>query len=481
MKDTVSSAQPTNEENRSLETSTTPASGEPKPALNMIDAIALIVGIVVGAGIFSFPSLVAGNSTSSTMFLSVWILGGLVSLIGALCYAELTSAFPSAGGDYTFLKRAFGNRLAFLFAWARMSVIQTGSVAILSFIFGDYATQLYSLGEFSPMIYAALIISVLTIINILGIKFGSGVQKLLTGIQFIGILTIVIAGFFFAPAQIEAEAATSVTSTTSASIGMAMVFVLLTFGGWNEAAYISSEMKRGSREIAKALIIGILIITALYILINLAYLNVLGLGGVASSQAVAGDVMRLTFGEGAAWLIALMVAIAALTSANASIFTGARTNYALGRDFRVFALLGKWNDRADAPINAFIVQGVIALALVGLGMWTREGIKTIVDYTAPIFWVFFLLVGISLFVLRWKEPDVKRPFRVPLYPLTPIVFCLTSTYLLYSSLAYTGYGAFVGVGVLLVGALLLAALPFIEGFMQANKIRRDKDEEVSTI
>lgn len=460
------------------------ANGEPKPALSLVDAVALIVGIVIGAGIFSFPSLVAGNTSSATMFISVWVLGGLVSLVGALCYAELASAFPSAGGDYTFLKRAFGNKLAFLFAWARMSIIQTGSAAILAFIFGDYATQIYSLGEFSPMVYAAIIISVLTIINIIGIQFGAGVQKVLTSLEVLGILTIIIAGFFFAPAEALAPAANAAaggeTSGISASLGMAMVFVLLTFGGWNEAAYISSEMKRGSKQLAKALIIGIVIITALYVLINLAYLNVLGLGGVGSSEAVAGDVMRLTFGESAAWLIGLMVAIAALTSANATIFTGARTNYALGRDFRVFAPLGKWNDRADAPINAFIVQGVIALALVGLGMWTREGIKTIVDYTAPIFWLFFLLVGISLFVLRRKEPDVKRPFRVPLYPLTPLIFCLTSAYLLYSSLAYTGFGAFVGVGVLLVGALLLAALPTIEKFLQANQSRREKNE-ISTI
>ncbi len=506
MKDTVSSTKPPNENIRSLKTSDNQTEGNPQPALGMIDAIALIVGIVVGAGIFSFPSLVAGSTSSSTMFLSVWVLGGVVSLIGALCYAELASTFPSAGGDYTFLKKAFGNKLAFLFAWARMSVIQTGAIAILAFIFGDYATQLYSLGAYSPMIYAALIISVLTIINIIGIKFGSGTQKILTGLQFLGILLIIVAGFFFAPAQAEtAAAATTNAAAPTAAIGMAMVFVLLTFGGWNEAAYISSEMKHGSKQIAKALILGIVIITILYILINLAYLNVLGLEGIAGSKAVAGDVMRLTFGESAAWLIGLMVAIAALTSANATIFTGARTNYALGRDFKIFSPLGKWNDRADAPINAFIVQGVIALALVGLGMWTREGISTIVDYTAPIFWFFFLLVGISLFILRRKEPDVKRPFRVPLYPLTPILFCLACTYLLYSSLAYTGFdkllfaiatgdtaplykivnergfGAFVGVGVLLVGALLLAALPFIESLTQANKTRRDKDEEVSTI
>lgn len=472
----------------SNESAAVTATDEPQPVLNLFDAIALIVGIVVGAGIFSFPSLVAGNTSSAAMFIGLWVVGGIVSLIGAMCYAELATTFPSAGGDYNFLKRAFGNRLAFLFAWARMTIIQTGSVAILAFIFGDYVTQLYNLGEYSPMIYAALVISLMTVINIIGIQFGAGAQKLLTTLQLIGILTIITAGFFFAPAESAAAAAPAATAdgSSSVAIGLAMVFVLLTFGGWNEAAYISAEMKRGSRQIAKALIGGIFIITTLYVLINLAYLNVLGLEGVAGSRAVAGDVMRLTFGEGAAWLIGLMVAIAALTSINATIFTGARTNFALGRDFSLFKLLGKWNGRADAPINAFIVQGVISLGLVGLGMWTRDGIQTIVDYAAPVFWFFFLLVGISVFVLRSKEPDVERPFRVPLYPLTPIIFCLTSCYLLYSSLTYAladedkRWGGIVGLGVLLIGALLLLALPTIDKFLQINQTRRTKDE-ISTI
>lgn len=455
---------------------------EPRPALSMYDAVALIVGIVIGAGIFSLPSLVAANTGSASMFLTAWILGGVVSLIGAMCYAELATTFPSAGGDYHFLKRAFGGKLAFLFAWARMSVIQTGSVAILSFIFGSYASQLYNLGEFSSMIYAALIIAVLTIINIIGIQFGAGAQKLMTTLEVLGILTIITAGFFFAPTQAaETTAAATTVAPAAGSIGLAMVFVLFTFGGWNEAAYISAEMRRGSRQIARALILGIFIITALYVLINLAYLNVLGLSGTANApdQAVASELMRLTFGKEAAWLIGLMVVIAALSSINATIFTGARTNYALGKDFRVFSFLGRWNARVDAPINAFIVQGLIALAIV-IGLGSREGIQALVDYTLPVFWFFFLLVGISLFVLRRREPEAERPFRVPLYPLTPLIFCLTSAYLLYSSLAYTGWGAFVGVGVLLVGVLLLLVLPTIENFLQTNQSRR-KEDEVPTL
>lgn len=454
-------------------------SAEPQPLLSLADAVALIVGIVVGAGIFRTPSLVAANAGSNAAFFAAWLLGGMVSLLGALCYAELTTTFPSTGGDYHFLLRAFGRRLAFLFAWARMSVIQTGSVALLSFIFGDYLSQVYYLGTYSSALYAALAVIALTGINIIKLNFGTGTQKILTTVEVLGVVSIIIAGFFFAPTTIQPTAATGTAAGTNASFGLTMVFVLLTFGGWNEAAYISAELRAGRRQMAKALILSILIVTALYLLINAAYLQALGLSGVAQSNAVASDLMRLAFGEAGVWLIGLLVAISALTSANATIFTGARTNYALGRDFLVFAPLGKWNARADAPINAFIVQGLISLALVGLGLATRKGFETIVEYTAPVFWFFFLLVGVALFVLRRKEPHAERPFRVPFFPLTPIIFCLTSAYLLYSSLMYTGLGALVGVVVLLLGALLLAALPTLERRLQANQKKNEKDKASS--
>lgn len=437
--------------------STSETEAAPRPALGRLDAIAVIVGIVVGAGIFRTPSLVAANTESGLMFIGVWLLGGLVSLIGALCYAELTTTFPNAGGDYHFLTRAFGRKPAFLFAWARMSVIQTGSIALLSFIIGDYLAQIFSIGELSSVLYAALVVIVLTGINILGVSMGAGTQKLLTALEILGILIVIAAGLIFVPEAAAASPATPHTGTTS--MGLAMVFVLLTFGGWNEAAYISAELRTGRKGMASVMILSIVIITAIYVLINLAYLNVLGMGGMASSDAVAGDLVRVVFGEGGLVLIGLIVALAALTSANATIFTGARTNYALGRDVPFFSFLGKWNEKASSPVNAFLVQGAISLALVGLGYLTRNGFETIVEYTAPVFWFFLLLVGISLFVLRRKEPDRPRPFSVPLYPLTPLIFCLTSAYLLYSSLMYTGLGALVGVAVLLVGVLLLLALP----------------------
>ena len=426
----------------------------PKKQLSTSDAIALIVGIVIGAGIFRTPSLVAANLDSGGMMLVVWLLGGMISLIGALCYAELSTSFPNTGGDYFFIMQAFGKRVAFLFAWARMSVIQTGSIALLAFIFGDYVTQIYSLGEFSSVIYAALAVCVLTGINISGINFGTGTQKLLTIIEIVGIMMIVLVGFFLVPDSTAVGIPASDVSESGKSLGLAMVFVLLTFGGWNEAAYISAELKSGHKKIVIALIVSIILITSIYLLVNYAYLKGLGLQGMASSDVVASDLISLSFGPVGAILISILVAVAAVTSANATIFTGARSNYALGRDFPAFSVLGQWKPQNSGPVNAFLIQGLIALVLISFGLFSRNGFETMVEYTAPVFWFFLLLVGIALFVLRMNAPNIPRPFKVPLYPLLPLIFCLTSAYLLYSSIMYTGWGALIGIGVLLVGVLL---------------------------
>jgi len=443
----------------------------PKQQLSLTDAIAIIVGIVIGAGIFRTPSLVAANTESDTMFLFAWILGGLVSVIGALCYAELTTAFPNAGGDYHFIRKAYGSRPAFLFAWARMSIIQTGSIALLAFIFGDYFSQIYNLGEFSSVIYAALVVIVLTAINIAGIGLGTAAQKLFTLAEVGGVVMIIIAGLFFISAPAESHQPITSSATSSGSfLGLAMVFVLLTFGGWNEAAYISAELKSGKKRMVKALTISLVLITVIYILINIAYLKALGHSGMTQSEAVGADLMEIAWGSTGVWLIGIFVAISALTSANATIFTGARTNYALGKDYKIFSALGKWNNQTAGPINSFLIQAAISLVLISLGLFTRSGFETIIEYTAPVFWFFFLLVGISLFVLRKKEPDTYRPFRVPLYPITPLIFCLSSAYLLYSSIMYTGVGALVGIGVLLIGIMIHFIFNNIESRRKANSV-----------
>jgi amino acid transporter len=422
------------------------------PALRTMDVVALIVGTVIGAGIFRTPALVAAHSGSEAVMLLAWIVGGLVSLVGALCYAELATTYPHPGGDYHYLTRALGRRFAFLFAWARISVIQTGSIALLAFIFADYASGIAPLGPASSAVYAGLCVVALTALNAAGVRQGKGVQNLLTALEVAGLVLVVGAGLLVAPIAASTAPPAAASST---AFGLVMVFVLLTYGGWNEAAYISAEVQ-GRRDIARALVWSLLAITVLYVLVNWAYLRGLGLAGVAGSRAVAADLLERAVGPGGGRLVGALIAVCALTSANAAVFTGARTAYALGRDFRAFAFLGRWNAGPRTPGNAILAQGAVALALVVVGASTRNGFETMVEYTAPVFWLFFTLSGVSLLVLRKKEPDVPRPFRVPFYPLTPLLFSATSAYLFYASLAYAGVGVLVGIGVLAVGAVILA-------------------------
>jgi amino acid transporter len=272
----------------------------------------------------------------------------------------------------------------------------------------------------------------------------------LTVVEVLGVLLVIGVGLFWPSAPAAASAA-----PTPAVFGLVMVFVLLTYGGWNEASYVSAELHDPGRNMVRALVLSILIVTALYVLVNVALVRGLGMAALAASKAPAADLLGRVTGRGTAVLVSVLVVVATLTSINATIFTGARSAYAVGRDFRPFRFIGQWHAGRQAPVNALAAQAVIALLLIGVGGLTRRGFETMVEYTAPVFWAFILLAGLSLFVLRRREPDRPRPFRVPFYPLTPIAFCATCAYLLYSSLAYTGFGALLGVGVVAAGAIVL--------------------------
>lgn len=428
------------------------SASRPQPTLSVTDTVALLVGMVIGVGIFKLPSLVAMNASGEFSFLMLWLAGGIISVIGALCYAELCSAHPDAGGEYHFLTRAFGPSLGFLFAWARMTVIQTGAITLVAFLTGDYATRILNLGEYSSAIYAALTVVILTALNIAGTLQAKWVQKVLE----IATVGLMIAAIVIGLMHDGAPATPAADTTASLGVtGLAMVFVLLTYGGWNEVAYLSAEIKDIRRNMMRIVLIGVGIVTVLYLLMNLAYLNVLGFAGLRASQAVGADLMQHLLGRPGEVFLSVTVVLAALTTANAAIITGARTNYALGRDFPLFRYLGRWDRRAAGPVNALLVQGAISLALVGLGIATGKDFVAMVDYTAPVFWFFLLMTGLSLFVFRRREAAAMRPFNVPLYPVTPVIFVLVCGYMLYSSLVYTGVGALVGVAVLAVGLPVL--------------------------
>lgn len=449
------------------------ATAMPQRILGMREAIALIVGIVIGAGIFKTPSLVAGMTGSAEWMFGAWLLGGAMSLIGALCYAELATAYAHVGGDYHFLRRAYGGSVAFLFGWARFSVITTGSIALLAFVFGDYMMQLAPLpgtgAAGGAALYAAASILALSWINLRGTRSGAFAQTWLTAAEVGGLLAIVAAAFAFdgaAPAGPHTHAA-----PTAASFGLAMVFVLLTYGGWNEAAYISAEVRDAHRNLVKALLWSIVLITALYLLVTWAYWRGLGMQAMAASDAIAADLLRKAFGPAGAMLISLLVALSALTSMNATMIVGARCSYALGRDWPLLAALGRWHDERSAPSNALRIQSAAALLLVAVGSWTGSGFKSMVEFTAPVFWLFFLLSGVSLFVLRMREPDAERPFKVPLFPLLPLAFCAMCGYMLWSSLSYVYSQSLGGLNAAWIGVAVLAAGGVLLLLMHAHRRR----------
>jgi len=427
----------------------------PRKTLSVTDAVLISIGVVVGAGIFRTPSLVAASATSMSQALAFWLAGGIISLIGALCYAELATTYPHSGGEYHFMTRAFGPLPGFLFAWARITVIQTGSLAMLAFIIGDYLSEIAPLGAYASPLYAVLTVVLLTAVNVAGIRHGTGIQLLLMTALVSGLLLVAAVGLSLGAPSPEAVKPAPLSGSSWAQIGQGMIFVLLTYGGWNEAAYLSAEVRDTRRNMVKVLLGSIAVITGIYLVINFAMLQSLGLGGVAQSKAVATDLLRMGLGETGARIISLLIAVAVLSTMNATIITGARTSYALGKDFPIFGLLGRWHVASGTPVNALLAQGAIALLLIALGTDSRGGFETMVEYTSPVFWFFVLLVGCSLFVLRRRDPLAPRPFRVPLYPLTPLLFCAISGYMLHSSLTYAGRGTFVGVAVLLAGLPVL--------------------------
>ncbi|MGH8709091.1 MAG: APC family permease [Burkholderiales bacterium] len=433
------------------------SSAGPRPLLSIGDGIFLTVGMVVGVGIFKLPSLVAGNTSSPAVFLLLWVLGGIVSLCGALVYAELAARHAETGGEYVFLQRGLGRGAAFLFAWSRMSVIQTGAIAAVAFAFGEYATQILALGRHSTALWAAIAVAALTGLNLAGTWQSKTAQKLTQIVLIAALILLALAAFTASPpARAIAPAAPAANA-----FGLAMIFVLFTFGGWNEAAYLSGEVREARRSMVRVLVWGILAVTALYLLVNAAYLSALGLEGMRRSSAVAADAMRLAVGDHGALAVAFIVCASALTTMNAAIFTGARTYWALGRDYRLFSGLGAWRESGSTPANSLLVQGAVALALIGAGSATPDGFGAMVAYTAPVFWTFFLLTGVTLFVFRARGGEAPA-FRVPLYPVVPIAFLGMCAFMLWSALDYIrnpAYGPKFGIMVLAGLAVMALGIP----------------------
>ena len=437
---------------------------DPPATLSLWDAVSIIVGIVVGVSIFKVPGLIFANVSSPLEGLFAWGLGAIVALCGALTYAELATLHRRTGGEYVYLSRAYGPLLGFLFGWAQLTGVFSGSIGTMAYVFSDYAIVFLNWDESTGVGLALFSVLLLTMLHVLGVKTSTMVQNALTLAKLIGLVMLLTVGLFGG----SGESLTTKIPAGGGGFGLAMVFILYAYGGWNDAAMVSAEIYDSKRNVPKSLLLGIGLISSIYLLINVAYLQGLGFSEIRESGTPATDViansqlLNQTMRDLGVSAIAILVMLSALGAVHGLIFTGSRLYAALGSDHEVFEKLGRWHPKLGSPVWSLTTQAALTNLLIiivgtetGRGCvdavvtkagrapipWESKfdgGFDTLLAATAPVFWSFFLLSGASVFVFRFRQPDADRPFRTPFYPIVPLVFISSCVYMIYSSVSYAG-------------------------------------------
>ncbi len=418
-----------------------------KRQLGFWDSIAINIAIVIGVGIFRVPAEIAKYLSSPEMILLAWVLGGVVSLLGVLCYAELSSCFPHTGGTYIYLREAYGKMVGFLFGWMEISVFRAGSLAGVAYVFAAYLRNLLPLGPGSEKIIALTAILFFTALNIAGLRFSTRVQSVLSMMKGLTLFTMTVVIFFNlrtwpAPGTVQGFA---VTGAGWLQLAPALIPVLWGYGGWNESTFMSGEFKDTKKALPLSLITSILIITSLYVGINSAYLAALTPEQMKTTPSIASTIFGNFYGAAGSAILTAAVLISASGALNSYILTGARIPFAVAQDARRISWLGKVHATLDTPVPAFIFNALWACGLVLWGSFDR-----LLFFTGFSKWLFFTLAGASVFILRRK---VRAPgaFALTGYPVVPALFTLISFSLLITDICFAPREAGVGACLLLLG------------------------------
>jgi len=419
-------------------------------SLRQGDLVLVVIGTVIGSGIWLVPGTVLRNTAGDPgVALVVWLVGGVCSLLGALTFAELGSSYPDAGGSYTYVREAFGTFPAFLLGWTLFLAINTGSTATLARAFATYADELVPLGDTGKKLVPALMIVVVSAVNMRGVRHAATVQNWSTAVKVGAILVLAIAGLTLGHNGAVSAGRAFTASPSSALVsgaGVALLGVLWAYEGWINVTNSAGEALDPQRTFSRGIVIGTAALVALYLLANIGYLATLGPEGVAGSQRVAADAVRVLFGPVAAKLVSAAVLVSVFSAANGLALTGPRMYYAMGRDGVFFRSLGLVHPRFGTPAIAIAAGGAWAILL---SLWGN--FEQLLTYVVFASWLFAALAAASVFVLRRRHPEAARPFRVPGYPFTPALFILAALAIVANTVLARPPQALAGLGIVLVG------------------------------
>ena len=422
--------------------------------LGLLDSAALVIGVIIGSGIFLVPGSVAGQLESLLAVVGVWIAGGVLSIFGGLALAELGSSLPTAGGLYVYIERAYGRFAGFIYGWMGLAIINTGSVATMAVGAGSYVAPLAHFSAVEQKLFQIALIAFFTTINCFGITLGKWVQNALSITKLGGLgLMIVFLLAHGSSARLTTHLWNPAQGLHLAPFGIALIGVLWAYDGWHVISFAAGEVKNPTRNIPGSLILGTLACVVVYVLANVAYYSVLDPSAIRASDRVAAVAVGTAMGSGAASILTILIVISILGAINGSTFSTPRATMAMARDGLFFRVFGWISPRYHTPTTALVIHGVWAAALTLMG--TFQELFTAVIFTA---WIFYGLAVLGVIVLRLKEPQLPRPYTCPWYPVPPVLFVIATTWIVLNTIVTDWKRAFSGLGLMALGVPLYLLL-----------------------
>jgi APA family basic amino acid/polyamine antiporter len=417
--------------------------------LGLLDATMINAGTMIASAIFIVPSAITAGLGASVPSVLVWVLGGLVSMAGALCVAELGAAMPEAGGQYVYLQRAYGPVVGFLYGWGAFLVINTASIAAIAVGFATYLGFFTPLDAFGVKLVAVASIVLLTVINCFGLRVGATTQNVLTSLKIGALVAIVVLGFGLSggsTANLMPAWPPGGAGALAAGIGPALVAVLWAYDGWIESSYVGGEVRDPGRVLPLSIVLSVVMVAVLYVVVVAAYTWLLPVERLAASPLVASDAMTVVVGSAGAGFVAAAILVSTLGANNGIVFTSARIPYAMAEEGLFFRWASRLHPRTRSPVLTLLVQGAVAAALTLTGSYVQ-----LATYVVFVSFLFYALSAAAVIVLRRREPDMPRPYRAWGYPVTPLLFIGFALYLVLDTIVHTPRDSAIGAGLLAAG------------------------------